>query len=44
MLRASMLCAAGISIYLAVAGLFGVSELTDLKRLLMRRLGFQPPD
>jgi putative peptidoglycan lipid II flippase len=38
--RAFVLCATGVSIYLAVAGLFGVSELGDLKRLLMRRLGF----
>jgi hypothetical protein len=38
--RAFLLCATGVSIYLAVAGLFGVSELGDLKRLLLRRLGF----
>ncbi|SFK81778.1 putative peptidoglycan lipid II flippase [Methylocapsa palsarum] len=44
LLRAGILCAAGLSIYLAVAGLFGVSELGILKRLLARRLGFQPPD
>ncbi len=41
--RAAVLCAVGIGIYLALARLFGIRELTALQRLLLRRLGSWRP-
>jgi len=38
LMRATVLCAFGIAIYLAVARLLGVTELARLQRLLSRRL------
>ena len=38
LMRATVLCAFGIAIYLAVARLLGVTELAKLQRLLSRRL------
>ena len=38
LMRATLLCAFGIAIYLAVARLLGVTELARLQRLLSRRL------
>ena len=39
LIRATLLCTVGIGIYLALAQLFGISELASLERLLLRRLG-----
>jgi putative peptidoglycan lipid II flippase len=41
--RAGLLCAFGIAVYLALARLFGISELATLQRLLLRRLGSRRP-
>jgi putative peptidoglycan lipid II flippase len=43
LMRASILCVIGVGIYLGLAQLFGISELAELKRLVMRRLRFQRP-
>ncbi len=42
-MRASILCAIGVSIYVVLARLFGISELTELTLLVMRRLRLQAP-
>jgi cell division protein FtsL len=41
LLRAAVLCALGIAIYLHLARRFGVRDLDAMKRLLRRRLGLQ---
>ena len=41
--RASMLCAVGLGIYLACARCFGVDELAKLERMLLRKLKFRQP-
>ncbi len=41
--RATVLCAVGIGVYLALARLFGIRELASLQRLLLRRLGSRRP-
>jgi putative peptidoglycan lipid II flippase len=43
LMRASILCVIGVGIYLGLARLFGISELAELKRLLIRRLRLQRP-
>ena len=44
LMRASILCVIGVGIYLGLAQLFGISELAELKRLVMRRLRLQRPN
>jgi hypothetical protein len=39
--RAIVLCAVGTGIYLVLAQLLGIRELSNLQRLLLRRLKFQ---
>jgi putative peptidoglycan lipid II flippase len=41
LLRAAVLCALGITIYLELARRFGVRDLDAMKRLLLRRLALQ---
>jgi hypothetical protein len=42
-MRISILCVIGVSIYAGLARLFGVAELAEAERLLMRRFRLQPP-
>jgi hypothetical protein len=43
LVRASLLCALGGGIYLAVARLFGIRELEKFERMLLRRLKLGRP-
>jgi putative peptidoglycan lipid II flippase len=43
LLRTSILCVIGVGIYLGLARLFGINELTELKRQVMHRLRLQRP-
>ena len=43
LVRATVLCAAGGAIYLALARLFGIRELEKFERMLLRRLKFRRP-
>jgi putative peptidoglycan lipid II flippase len=43
LLRATLLSAVGLSIYLALARLFGIRELDTLQRMLLGRLGIRRP-
>jgi hypothetical protein len=36
--RATMLCAAGIGVYVTLARVFGVHELAEIESILLRRL------
>jgi hypothetical protein len=42
-LRATVLCAIGSGIYLALAQLFGIRELATFERMLLRRLKLRRP-
>ena len=41
LMRAIVLCAVGLGIYLALARLFGISELAELERMLLLKLGLR---
>jgi putative peptidoglycan lipid II flippase len=44
LMRIAILCVVGVSIYAGLGRLFGVAELAEAERLLLRRFRLQPPD
>jgi len=43
LIRAAVLCATGIAIYIVLARILGVRELAEVEDILLRRLKFRPP-
>jgi putative peptidoglycan lipid II flippase len=43
LMRSTVLCTAGVGLYLALARLFGIRELARLELMLLRRIGIRPP-
>jgi putative peptidoglycan lipid II flippase len=43
LMRASLLCATSLGVYLAMARLFGISEIGRLERMLLRKLRLRRP-
>jgi hypothetical protein len=43
LIRATVLCAVGIAIYIILARLLSVRELAEIESMLLRRLKLRPP-